>query len=140
MVTISKIMDGERPDRPQEPDLTDPIWELVCTCWHQDPAHRPEMAKVVGILREWPHQQNAPAAVVFCGSVATDRHRHTPLVHSAATVTQHLLTAAQILISISFPSCCGGPNIKTCDFSGFKHLIHNQAIILLFVKSSNHAM
>ena len=54
MVTVAKIMDGERPDRPQEPGLTDSIWDMTCACWCQDPARRPAMTKVVGILREWP--------------------------------------------------------------------------------------
>ena len=54
MVTVSKIMDGERPDRPQGPGLTDPVWDMTRTCWHHDPAHRPTISKVVGILREWP--------------------------------------------------------------------------------------
>ena len=53
-VAISKIMDGERPDRPREPSLTDPLWEMACTCWCQDAARRPAITKVVGILREWP--------------------------------------------------------------------------------------
>src|SRR6202042_3226946 len=39
------------------------------------------------------HQQNVPAAVRLCGAVAIDRHRHTPLVHSAA----HRNTAARLV-------------------------------------------
>ncbi|KAF9785451.1 kinase-like domain-containing protein [Thelephora terrestris] len=50
--TISKIMDGERPDRPQEPGLTDSVWDITRTCWSQDPGHRPTMPQVVGIFRE----------------------------------------------------------------------------------------
>ena len=53
MVAISKIMDGDRPDRPQEPGLTNSIWDMTRACWSQDPAHRPTMSKAVGILREW---------------------------------------------------------------------------------------
>jgi hypothetical protein len=54
MVTVSKIMGGERPDRPQEAGLTDSVWELTLACWQQDPACRPTMVEVVRNLREWP--------------------------------------------------------------------------------------
>ena len=50
----AKIMDGERPGRPQEPSLTDVMWDMTCSCWCQGPSERPAMTKVVGILREWP--------------------------------------------------------------------------------------
>ena len=52
-VTISKIIDGERPDRPQEPGLADSVWDVTCVCWSQNPAHRPAIMKVDEILREW---------------------------------------------------------------------------------------
>ncbi|KAF9789636.1 kinase-like domain-containing protein [Thelephora terrestris] len=52
LVAVSKIIAGERPDRPQEPGLTDIIWDMTLRSWTQDPAHRPTMASVVGILRE----------------------------------------------------------------------------------------
>ncbi|KAF9779338.1 kinase-like domain-containing protein [Thelephora terrestris] len=51
-VTISKIMDGERPDRPQDSGLTDPVWDLACTCWHPELTRRPTITKLVGIIRE----------------------------------------------------------------------------------------
>jgi serine/threonine protein kinase len=51
-VAASKIKDGERPDRPQDPDLTDSVWDMTRTCWCHDPAHRPTISKVVEILRE----------------------------------------------------------------------------------------
>lgn len=47
-------MDGERPDRPNEPDLTDSVWTMTLGCWLQDPVQRPVMTKVVAVLREWP--------------------------------------------------------------------------------------
>ncbi|KAF9645010.1 kinase-like protein [Thelephora ganbajun] len=51
-----KIMDGERPARPQgtqELGLVDPVWGMTVNCWQQEPTHRPIMAAVVGFLREW---------------------------------------------------------------------------------------
>ena len=53
LATISKIITGDRPDRPQEPDLTDLMWDTTIRCWDEDPIQRPTMTRVVGILREW---------------------------------------------------------------------------------------
>ena len=55
-VIISKVMDGQRPARPQEAQelgLTDLMWDITVRCWHQDPVQRPKMTKVVGLVREW---------------------------------------------------------------------------------------
>ena len=52
---LSKIVDGERPARPQEAQelgLTDSMWDMTVRCWHQDPAQRPTMTEVVELLRE----------------------------------------------------------------------------------------
>ena len=52
---ISKVMGGKRPARPQEGQelgLTDSMWDMTVRCWHQDPAQRPMMTEVVGLLRE----------------------------------------------------------------------------------------
>lgn len=48
-------MDGKRPDRPretQELGLTDSVWDMTLRCWQQDPASRPTMMEVVGLLRK----------------------------------------------------------------------------------------
>ena len=83
------------------------------------------------------HQQNAPAAVTFCGAVATDRHRHTPLVHSVATVTHSSLTAAEAC-KHHFAVALWCPNTNMCNPSEFTYLILNREIILLLVEPSNH--
>ena len=52
---ISKISNGIPPDRPQGAQglgLTDALWEMTVRCWHQDPAQRPNMKEVVGLLRK----------------------------------------------------------------------------------------
>jgi len=49
------IMDGKRPDRPNEArelGLIDSLWNMTVRCWEQDPAHRPTMTEVVGLIRE----------------------------------------------------------------------------------------
>ena len=44
-------MEGERPARPHEQDLTHPVWDTTVRCWQEDPVLRPRMEKVVTILR-----------------------------------------------------------------------------------------
>ena len=51
-IVVSEIMEGERPNRPQEQDLSDPIWDMTKRCWKEDPVLRPRMEEVVAILRE----------------------------------------------------------------------------------------
>ena len=48
-------MGGERPARPQGVQglgLTDSMWDMTVRCWYQDPAQRPTMTEVVGLLRK----------------------------------------------------------------------------------------
>ena len=55
-VIASKIIDGERPPRPQEAQglgLTGSVWDLTVRCWDQDPVWRPTATEVVRPLREW---------------------------------------------------------------------------------------
>jgi len=52
-VIISRIVDGERPVRPQgakELGLTDSVWDIAVRCWHKDPAQRPTVAGVLELL------------------------------------------------------------------------------------------
>ena len=51
-VAVSEIMEGERPNRPQDQNLSDPIWDMTKRCWKEDPVLRPRMEEVVTILRE----------------------------------------------------------------------------------------
>jgi len=55
-VINSNIMGAKRPARSQEGQelaLTDSVWDMTIRCWHQDPAQRPTMTEVVGIVRKW---------------------------------------------------------------------------------------
>ena len=54
-IIISMIMSGERPSRPQgaqELGLVDSVWDMTLRCWQQDPASRPTITEVVGLLRQ----------------------------------------------------------------------------------------
>ena len=52
LVAVSEIMEGERPARPQERDLTDSVWDMTVRCWQEDPVLRPRIERVVTIQRE----------------------------------------------------------------------------------------
>ena len=41
------VMRGERPPRPDHPELTDSLWGLMQRCWEQEPYLRPEMSQVL---------------------------------------------------------------------------------------------
>jgi len=49
-VTVA-MMQGVRPLRPPHPALTDELWKLMQSCWHQDRHLRPGASEVLGILR-----------------------------------------------------------------------------------------
>ena len=54
-VITSNTVGGEHLARPleaQELGLTDSVWDMTLRCRHQDPAQRPMMVEVVGLLRE----------------------------------------------------------------------------------------
>ena len=51
---VSKmVIKRELPDRPQEQDLTDQVWDMTVQCWQYEPDCRPKMMEVVATLREW---------------------------------------------------------------------------------------
>ena len=43
----TKVLSGERPERPRDPTLTDGLWDLTQRCLDQDPQRRPEITEVV---------------------------------------------------------------------------------------------
>ena len=46
----TKVLLGERPERPKDPTLTDELWDLVRQCLEQDPRRRPEITGVISDL------------------------------------------------------------------------------------------
>lgn len=60
-IVIVGVMQGRRPVQPlHEPSgkrgLTQAVWDLVETCWDQDPRKRPTSAQVVNQLRSLPNR------------------------------------------------------------------------------------
>ena len=46
-VALTKIIQGERPTRPDRPDFTEDLWTLTQECWKQDPQDRPPIDRVI---------------------------------------------------------------------------------------------
>lgn len=58
---INSISQGRRPERPIDPrsqtrGLTDHIWEMIVTCWHQQPEKRFTAEQVVNCLHALPNR------------------------------------------------------------------------------------
>ena len=54
-IVMRKVVDGERPERPQGPEVawfTDDLWEMLERCWSPDPKLRPAVEAVLECL-EW---------------------------------------------------------------------------------------
>ena len=49
---ISAILAGKRPSQPTHPAFTSELWMLTQRCWTQDPQLRPEVSKVLKVLRD----------------------------------------------------------------------------------------
>ena len=49
---IAKVLSGERPERPKDPNVTDGLWALTRQCWEEDPRRRPEITEVAYYMRK----------------------------------------------------------------------------------------
>ena len=52
MGAMQKILNGERPRRPDRSDFTDSLWELTQRCWSKEPRDRPGTREVIEVLKE----------------------------------------------------------------------------------------
>jgi hypothetical protein len=44
------MLSGNRPTRPDHPELSDRVWKTIEGCWEADPAKRKKITEVVAIL------------------------------------------------------------------------------------------
>ena len=49
---VATVLLGKRPERPEDPILTNELWVLTQRCLDQDPQRRPEITEVVCDLQE----------------------------------------------------------------------------------------
>jgi len=70
---IISITSGQRPERPDHPEFTNPLWKLTQRCWDQEARNRPKIQDVIKALKEL---QSFDASFVRAAS-PTHRHRST---------------------------------------------------------------
>ena len=44
------MLNGRRPPRPDHPELSDRIWEMMNGCWESAPSRRRAIAEVIAVL------------------------------------------------------------------------------------------
>ena len=49
-VVMRKVIEGERPERPEGPWFTDGLWSILEQCWFPQPQDRPNVEVVLGCL------------------------------------------------------------------------------------------
>ena len=49
-IVTRKVIDGERPERPESPWFTDDLWGTLRQCWLSQPEDRPTAQNVLGFL------------------------------------------------------------------------------------------
>ena len=90
-------MEGERPDRPREQDLTNPVWDTTVRCWQEDPVLRPRMKEVAATLHEW---------CVFPSSCTTSKSQ--PILVSCSL---------RLPVSAAQPPILSDPGYVHCTFT-----------------------
>ena len=75
-VVIRKVMEGERPDRPQGERaalFTDDLWGMLELCWKPQPHDRPSLKALLGYLEgRISPSQSPPPALTMVEDVVTD--------------------------------------------------------------------
>jgi hypothetical protein len=46
------IIDGEHPERPDHPGLTETLWKLTQRCWDKETRLRPKMGDMISALKK----------------------------------------------------------------------------------------
>ncbi len=46
------VVDGQRPERPSDPMMSDSVWALVQACWSRQASERPTASSVVSALEK----------------------------------------------------------------------------------------
>jgi hypothetical protein len=98
MRVILGLIDGLRPSRPEGDScrirgLTDEVWNLIETCWAEDPSQRPTATQVVERLRKLPNQppDERPIDDVSINFPPKALYNHTEHSFSALATSEQLL-------------------------------------------------
>jgi len=71
-VVIFKVMAGVRPERPTNAAMTDEIWEMVHSCWNEDPTKRPKISEVLDCLQRTAHPDEYRTTTVFARALVPE--------------------------------------------------------------------
>lgn len=52
IAAINRLVGGDRPRRPQHPELSDRVWNTIEKCWDRDPLRRLPIGTAFAIIRE----------------------------------------------------------------------------------------
>ena len=47
---LFSVFRNERPPRPDHPEVTDRVWDMIERCWNKDPFNRMTAAEVIDVL------------------------------------------------------------------------------------------
>ena len=74
VIVVFQILRGDRPKMPEnthEVGLTVEIWNLIESCWRQDPKKRPTIEEIVARLQELVNKNNDNIGVLKCVRIAS---------------------------------------------------------------------
>jgi len=77
---IMKVLDGERPRRPQGEEgkwFTDAVWEVLELCWKPQPSDRPDAKTILRRLERVPSPPLLASGVDGVVEASTDNHRQS---------------------------------------------------------------
>ena len=57
---ISRVSNGERPQRPSSTVIPDRIWEMLQECWSEDPTRRPTIEYIIDVCMAHTTQNGPP--------------------------------------------------------------------------------
>ena len=57
---MSRVSDGERPQRPSSTVIPDRIWEMLQECWSEDPTRRPTIEDIIDVCMAHTTQNGPP--------------------------------------------------------------------------------
>ncbi|KAJ3935056.1 MAG: kinase-like domain-containing protein [Lentinula lateritia] len=96
------VLENSRPDRPDDHRITDDLWNIIDSAWHQEPRSRPTFDFIVRLWRASSSQADIPpdgATTALSPLTNSKRHRPQCLLHprfnSSPSTEWDLLIAAR---------------------------------------------
>ena len=103
MGAIQKILNGERPRRPNHPNFTESLWELTQSCWSEEPRDRPGIREVIEVLKELSVFDSSSESRISLSHVVTEAP--TTLLLGWARAKLRCRRACQLFVRYSNGNC-----------------------------------